>query len=383
MFTLALLFSTARSAACFASLPAGWSVGERAAPSEGLTLHVFLSHQPARIATLTASLDAAADSTNAAGMYGDWLSFDAVNDLTTPAPQTTARVERWLSTAGIDLRKTRASAAGDIIEVYANVTTVEALLPGAKYYVLRHAKRGLRILRTASHTLPTSIAGSVDFVAPTSRVPTIKRTQTPRPRDAAAATVGPPGLRARYGATGARAAASTNSSFAVVGFLDQYFDPTDITWFFNHYDKAVSSATKVGIHGPNKPSTTSSGEEATLDVSYGAAMAAGVPTTFWSTAGRQPGHAANEPFAQWLMDLASDPAPPLVFSISYSDDEYTVDSVYAQRVNVEMQKVRCMLLSLSLSLSLSLFVSLFLPFSLCNDETTILPSIGRGLTTRT
>lgn len=52
-----------------------------------------------------------------------------------------------------------------------------------------------------------------------------------------------------------------------------------------------------------------------------------------------PGHSDNEPFLQWLSDLSNTKSPPLVFSISYSDDENTVDFSYATRVNVELQKL--------------------------------------------
>ena len=92
---------------------------------------------------------------------------------------------------------------------------------------------------------------------------------------------------------------------------------------------------KVAVKGPN---SSPSGMEATVDVCYGASMAAGIETTFWSTKGRMPGHADNEPLLQWLSDLSKESSPPLVFSFSYSDNEDTVDAAYAQRVNVELQK---------------------------------------------
>jgi len=319
----------------FASLPEGWAVGERAAPSEGLALHVFVAHDSGNITALTAALHAAADPRHPA-TYGKWLTFGEVNDLATPAPRSSAAVAAWLGAAGVPPSALRRTGAGDIVEAHVNVSTAEALLPGAQYRVLTHAARpGLRLVRTARYALPASLVPHVDFVSPTTRVPALP---PPLSSSAAAApAVYPPGLRARYGATGV-SSASANNSFAVVGFLDQYFDPADAAWFFSKYDAAVSKGKKVAVHGPNSGTVPSSGEEATLDVTYGAAMAAGIATTFWSTKGRMPGHGNNEPFAQWLMEVASAAAPPLVFSISYSDDEYTVDAPYAARVNVELQK---------------------------------------------
>ena len=73
-------------------------------------------------------------------------------------------------------------------------------------------------------------------------------------------------------------------------------------------------------------------------MSYGSALSGGLPVTFWSTKGQQPGNPANEPFLQWLNDVAKTSSPPLVFSISYSDNEHGVESSFARRVNVELQK---------------------------------------------
>jgi len=64
----------------------------------------------------------------------------------------------------------------------------------------------------------------------------------------------------------------------------------------------------------------------------------GVNTTFWSTAGRQPNNTENEPFLQWLYDVGNATDAPTVFSVSYGDNEDTVDFDYAVRVNAEFVK---------------------------------------------
>ena len=69
--------------------------------------------------------------------------------------------------------------------------------------------------------------------------------------------------------------------------------------------------------------------------------AGGVTTEFWSEAGVQPYNPANEPFLAWLQQAAntSDADIPKVFSVSYGDDEDSVNQEYADRVNVEFQKL--------------------------------------------
>ena len=169
-------------------------------------------------------------------------------------------------------------------------------------------QRGSRqsVIRTARYTLPSSVAQHVDCVTPTTRLPSAFAATAAASKSTTAAstsassdeTIGDPqgdaafttpaSLRTLYGATGVASppSSSSSSSLAVLGFLDQFFEPTDITYFFQNYDPAVSGKErkKILVHGPNKAGgLPSSGEEATIDVSYGGAMAAGVNVTFWST----------------------------------------------------------------------------------------------------
>jgi len=63
-----------------------------------------------------------------------------------------------------------------------------------------------------------------------------------------------------------------------------------------------------------------------------------VNTTFWSTAGRQPGNNENEPFLAFLYAVGNHSKPPFIFSMSYGDNEDTVEFDYAVRVNGEFIK---------------------------------------------
>ena len=60
----------------------------------------------------------------------------------------------------------------------------------------------------------------------------------------------------------------------------------------------------------------------------------------WFTEGGQPHNPTDEPWLQWLVDVANTTGPiPLVFSASYTDFESHVDPAYAQRVNIELCKI--------------------------------------------
>lgn len=318
----------------------GWTIGARANGTELITLHIFVAQPDSGKAELERRLFLSSDPTSP--QYGQHMSFDEVNRLLKPSPDALRAIRSWLTDNGVNWSEdARWNPAQDIVEVTMPVASAERLIDAKYHYISQAAGDGSSrpVLRTARFTLPASVQGFVDVVGPTTRLP--KRSfQAWRPQDltsgSAAQFTTPADLRAQYGASGV-SSTSKNNSFALAGFLDAYFAQSDIDYFFSNFDKA-SVGKQVLVHGSNSPGLPSGGIESTLDVSYGAAMAAGVPTTFWNTDGRMPGHTDNEPWLQWLSDVSGDPAPPLVFSISYSDNENTVDSSYAKRMNVEFQK---------------------------------------------
>jgi tripeptidyl-peptidase-1 len=120
--------------------------------------------------------------------------------------------------------------------------------------------------------------------------------------------------------------------------LEQYADQKDADLFFKAYDKP-SIGRKVTFVGPNKPNNP--GDEAMLDVEYGMSIGAGIQNNvFWYTPGRMPNTSSpdNEPYMVWLSDVSKASNPPLIFSISYGDDEPTVQFDYGSRCNAEFMK---------------------------------------------
>jgi tripeptidyl-peptidase-1 len=110
---------------------------------------------------------------------------------------------------------------------------------------------------------------------------------------------------------------------------------SDLSAFETEYAPYISGQTP-NVYGPNDQSKP--GIEASLDIQYVMAMGAGVNTTFWSTGGRQPHNPENEPFLVFLYAVGNHSKPPQVFSMSYGDNENTVEFDYAVRVNSEFIK---------------------------------------------
>jgi len=88
------------------------------------------------------------------------------------------------------------------------------------------------------------------------------------------------------------------------------------------------------VVGPNH--ATNPGIEATLDIEYITATALQVPTWFYSTAGL---HQKQEPFVVWAEAMNNSSQVPYVVSVSYGDVESSISIDYAQRLDVEFQKL--------------------------------------------
>lgn len=145
----------------------------------------------------------------------------------------------------------------------------------------------------------------------------------------------PTSIRTAYGIGDVTGHVASNKQQAA-GFLGQYASLSDLASFFQTIYPA-GAGQNVTIVGPNDQ--TNPGLEASLDVQYIASIGEGVNTTYWYTDGTRPGD--NEPFLAWLtaLDALGDSQLPNVISVSYGDNENTVDYDYASRVNTEFQKL--------------------------------------------
>ena len=77
-----------------------------------------------------------------------------------------------------------------------------------------------------------------------------------------------------------------------------------------------------------------------LDAEYMTALGANISSEFWGFSGKAPDNPANEPFLKWLTAVSntSDAAVPKLFSTSYGEDESSVSTAYADRINIEFVK---------------------------------------------
>jgi tripeptidyl-peptidase I len=325
-----------------------WTMRARASPDTPMKLHFFVKQQ--NMDTLEKILFDVSDPSSE--NYGKHLSFDAVNQLSAPKVESVIQVISYLQQHGVDITtQVTMTPNADIMQVSVDVATAEKLLE-AQYNVYEHHMTGQQIHRIAdTYTLPAHVAAHVDFVGPTIRFPltpslrvhssdsmltsTSTSSSTSTDEDNASSTVVTPDfLRKLYNIGDAVGQVSSNHQ-AVVAFLDQFISLNDLSLFNAKFATDNIGMVPVMI-GPNNQSNP--GVEASLDIQYIAGVAQKVNSTFWSTAGSQPGNPENEPFLNWLFDLAYTANVPQVFSISYADMESGVVLDYAQRVNNEFIK---------------------------------------------
>lgn len=148
----------------------------------------------------------------------------------------------------------------------------------------------------------------------------------------------PAAIRAMYSIPDASANKSGNNSQAVVEFLGQSYSEADLQAYLAQYGTPGSISRIVGPNNSSDP-----GAEATLDVEVILGLAAGAATEFWSFAGLRnnsapPSNSNQEPFLAWMMEMASEPHVPWVFSISYDDDEDSMPPDFTDRLNVEFMR---------------------------------------------
>jgi len=120
---------------------------------------------------------------------------------------------------------------------------------------------------------------------------------------------------------------------AVANFLGIYVSPDDIESFDGLM--GVLPQPPLSFHGPNNASDLTD-VEGSIDVQWMRGVGQGVPAEYWSTTGGRYGH---EPFLDWLVDVSNMSSPPLVFSLSYGENEGAYARAYEERFNVELLKL--------------------------------------------
>ena len=289
-------------------------------------------------ATGAAALEAAFWDVSTPGTpaYGRHLSRDEADDLVRPSAENLAAVLAWVSSVGC-AEDIITAPGGDWVSASFTASCAERLL---RVPCVAHRPSGAAVRHRfdgAVGALPPAVAAALAVVAPAASLRRPRAALGASGRQPAAVTT-PSTIRAAYKMGSYKALGATTSTQQVAGFLDEFAEDSDLQSFFqNFYPSAAGRTFKVV--GPNGPV---SGVEAALDVQYIMSIGDGVNTTFWYTdAGTAPNPYDNEPYLAWLLNVTAlaDADLPNTISVSYSDDEDTIDPAYAAAVEVLFKKL--------------------------------------------
>ena len=302
--------------------------------------------------------------------YGQYLTSAQITDIVAPLPDSIARVEHWLRTHGVT--GCRLVANRDYLNCKMTCEQAERLLKGTTFFYFEH-HNVTRVIRSISrYHIREDVSHLLDLVVGIHRFPLVKnkRKMTGKKRDDRSSQneisikhkldfeafakrnvelqeakgystrrqkhegINPKILRQRYNLTDKHVGSHPNNSQSSVQFLEEYISSDDLKQFMDTFvgDSFAHRTAWDKLIGPNP---NESEIEAVLDTEYIMSMGANISTWLWNTPGR---HETEEPFLQWLQDLASTENAPLVHTVSYGDKEPGLSVPYMKRVNIEFIK---------------------------------------------
>lgn len=121
---------------------------------------------------------------------------------------------------------------------------------------------------------------------------------------------------------------------AVFETNQESFSQADLITFQNTYGLTLQAAEAPFGYDVSSSdcATTASCSEGNLDIQYIMGVAQNVATVFWYTGG-------SNPFLTWILDVASDPNPPLANSISWGAIEFGQSESTLSSFNTEAMKL--------------------------------------------
>jgi len=317
--------------------PSGWVPMGSADPMAPLAFTFMMKHN--NLANLEKLFWEVSDPTHP--NYAQYLSVEDIATIIQPPEIAMDTVLDWLQRTKHHVTKVDvATVSKDYLRAHMTVEAANELFE-TKFCRYENSKASaiVRICPGATYHLPSSVRASVDYISGLTHLHQ-PRAALKRVGDRNVSSDGlndPTNVKKLYNVPPTLKPTAANNSVAVAGFLGQYFSPDDVSAFITKYDPTLPGSGKIAkVVGPNTP--TSPGDEASLDTQYIVAMSNGVTSWFWSDDAPNPIN-NQEPWLDFLAEVANTTQVPWVFSISYGEGESTWPVDYLNRINVEFMKL--------------------------------------------
>ncbi|KAA8645331.1 S53 family peptidase [Aspergillus tanneri] len=380
------------------TVPAGWS--RIAAPPRTQIINIRIGLQQNQIEDVERHLLEVSDPSHP--RYGQHLSAQEVNQLAQPSRVSVDAVTTWLRQHVPDAQKWAFSRERDWLSLSLSVGELEDLLQ-TEYGIFQHVD-GEQHIRCLSWSLPAAVVDHIDVIEPTNvfirpkaqsryggppppdwelehRMPTFAElvdedilerghldiptreelSDAPSVQEACnRLAISTTCLSVLYGIWGYTQQVPDRNSIALVNFLGEVNNRSDIDLFLRRHHPAAAEAkaaynfsTEIVADGDNRQSLLSpedldahKGFEGALDAQTILGLSWPMPLTTYNVGSKPPFHATagtventNEPYLTWLEYILAKDTLPNVISISYADDEKTVPPNYARRVCNEFAKL--------------------------------------------
>ena len=231
---------------------------------------------------------------------------------------------------------------GEYVTANASISVWESMF-NSQFFMFHQSEDSStirKVVRAESYSIPVGLANYIDGVFNTIQMPSqtlgnsgILMREKEDLMDvnlAATSYLVPSTLRKFYNVGDSEG--SDSSTQAIFASIEQYFSPSDLAIFQSGAGLPLQKvANVIGGHSSDSicRSTPGSCAEGNLDIQYIMAASPVSPTTYWYT---------DDSWSGWLTSVANTPNPPLVFSISYGQEEHYVTKVEKDAFNTEAIK---------------------------------------------
>ncbi|KAJ0411071.1 hypothetical protein ATCC90586_008046 [Pythium insidiosum] len=279
--------------------------------------------------------------------YGRHLTQEQVDALAAPQDGALQTVRDWLApfvSADNHAEIGSFSSTTNMLKVRMSARRLEELLQTELHVFEAASRPGQRLLRASSAiVLPQRVQDVVAFVnINTAPLHLRSLSATGAAREATVDAAGASALRASsrdtlsdirrsYGIPDGLVGTNASNSQALPSFYHESWASADLNSFYKKFLPEDTLPSIKFLPEDTLPSIVAKGDrqndehrasiEASLDVQYLTGVARNVTTYVWTMAGHNPFSTEDEPFVAFAEDVLAQANPPLVVSISYSDDE--------------------------------------------------------------
>ena len=277
--------------------------------------------------------------------YGHHMTKEEVAALTSNYEARDAVISHLTASSASFVKET---LHGEYVTASAPISVWESMF-NTQFFMFHQSEdsRTIRkVVRAESYSIPIGLRHHVDGVLNTIQIPPHSRgnfkkfigvigdTEDITLTGSATSFMEPSVLRKFYNVGDTQGSAlSTQAIFAKD---DQHFSPSDLATFQTKFGLPLRKVAKVVGNSSSDGvcrATPDLCDGGNLDIQYIMAASPVSPTTFWYT---------DDSWLGWLTSVANTPNPPLVFSISYGQEESFVSDAEKDAFNTEAIKLGVM-----------------------------------------